>query len=229
MLKKNALFTTQQVQASKDEYFIKERGSDVRDTILDIIMFRSTIHARAHTHKIAFCPLSGNLSHGVLAATRCAFYEVERIIETLGVRGWLGCERAAKLIFSMRNNPSDCEESIPRDRMYAALIHPRAPQFAMHKGRRARSRRAEGEGVGEILMPPINALNVTLIAISRSPVGLCSQINIVCRSRTHERARAHVRVGRAGEISSLHACLANISVPRAHPSLRSRSARIITN
>lgn len=89
------------MQASKDEYFIKESGSDVRDTILDIIMFRSTVHARAHTHKIAFRPLSGNLSHGdgMHAATRCAFYEVERIIETLDARGVIGMRAGGEINF----------------------------------------------------------------------------------------------------------------------------------
>lgn len=69
--------------------------------------------------------------------------------------------------------------------MYAALIHPRAPQFAMHKGRRVCG--AVG-GVVEILMPPINALNVTLIAISRSPFE---------RPRTARRSTlfvVHIRV-----------------------------------
>lgn len=101
-----------------------------------------------------------------------------------------------------------------------------------------RGREGEGGGVVEILMPPINALNVTLIAISRSPVGLCAQINIVCWSQTHTHthARVHTQHTRARtcvscELAkySLYACLANISVPWAHTSLRSRSARIITN
>lgn len=60
----------------------------------------------------------------------------------------------------------------------------------MHKGRRVRG--AVG-GVVEILMPPINALNVTLIAISRSPVELCVD--------QHCLPIAYVSANAAGDVS----------------------------
>lgn len=158
--RESALFATQQVQQvrSKDKYFIKGRGNDVRDTVntvvLDIVPTVS-VNELHFDSCLTICHTQlydcWNCTLRILCI-RASRIEIERIIGAecvphlyvcMYVGGWLG-ERAAKLIFSMRNNPSDCEESIPRDRMYAALIHPRAPQFAMHKGRRARSRRGRG-------------------------------------------------------------------------------------
>lgn len=97
-------------------------------------------------------------------------------------------QRRLKSIFSARSNPSYCEESIP---WFAACIKQTyintshvSRSLLCTKGRRERR---GARNVVEILMPPINALNVTLIAISRSLFerSNCAQIIIiVCRSHT---------------------------------------------